>query len=182
MRRRAAKGTVSVGDHWSVRRARQDIDIEFYNAGGVLFGVKDYVPALMEYVERTTPPELHAQSGRIDGPAKRPGSTKTPPTATRKIDREPFDMIHVVPAADRARLHPGQPACRCRRLGRCRSGHAAPQDLRQHLVARRRDERPNAKTAAAARKQAPVVANNVLADMGRPRASRGTMTATAPAR
>jgi sulfide:quinone oxidoreductase len=28
---------------------------------------------------------------------------------------------------------------------------------------------PNAKTAAAARKQAPVVANNVLADMGRAR-------------
>jgi sulfide:quinone oxidoreductase len=31
---------------------------------------------------------------------------------------------------------------------------------------------PNAKTAAAARKQAPVVANNVLADIGGPRASR----------
>jgi sulfide:quinone oxidoreductase len=24
----------------------------FYNAGGVLFGVKEYVPALMEYIEK----------------------------------------------------------------------------------------------------------------------------------
>jgi sulfide:quinone oxidoreductase len=40
---------------------------------------------------------------------------------------------------------------------------------------------PNAKTAAAARKQAPVVANNVAADMGRSRASP-SMTATVPAR
>jgi sulfide:quinone oxidoreductase len=41
---------------------------------------------------------------------------------------------------------------------------------------------PNAKTAAAARKQAPVVADNVLADMGRSPGIGASMTATAPAR
>ncbi len=30
----------------------KDIDIAFYTAGGVLFGVKDYVPSLMGYVEK----------------------------------------------------------------------------------------------------------------------------------
>ena len=28
-----------------------DIEIDFFNAGAVLFGVKDYVPALMDYIE-----------------------------------------------------------------------------------------------------------------------------------
>jgi len=27
-----------------------DIDVQFHNAGGVLFGVSDYVPALEDYI------------------------------------------------------------------------------------------------------------------------------------
>ena len=38
-------------DHWR-DNGRNDIEIEFHNAGPVLFGVKDYVPALMEYVRK----------------------------------------------------------------------------------------------------------------------------------
>jgi sulfide:quinone oxidoreductase len=34
------------GDHWHRKGVLKDIDIQFMNAGGVLFGVKDYVPAL----------------------------------------------------------------------------------------------------------------------------------------
>ncbi|WP_151745767.1 hypothetical protein, partial [Acinetobacter nosocomialis] len=30
----------------------KDISIHFYNTGAVLFGVKEYVPALMQYVEK----------------------------------------------------------------------------------------------------------------------------------
>jgi sulfide:quinone oxidoreductase len=120
----------------------RNIDIEFCNAGGVLFGVKDYVPALENTSRSTMPPELHAQSGQPStARRKRPGSKDRRP-GNKEIVEKSFDMIHVVPAADRARLHPRQPACRCRRLGRCRSDHAAPQDLREHLVARRCDERP----------------------------------------
>ena len=39
-------------------RAASNIEVEFHNAGGVLFGVKDYVPALMEYVERYQAPTV----------------------------------------------------------------------------------------------------------------------------
>ena len=44
----------------------------------VLFGVKDYVPALMEYVERYGI-DLHFQHNltRIDGPAKTAWFTRT---------------------------------------------------------------------------------------------------------
>jgi sulfide:quinone oxidoreductase len=34
------------GDHWYRNGRAGNIDIQFMNAGGVLFGVKDYVPAL----------------------------------------------------------------------------------------------------------------------------------------
>jgi sulfide:quinone oxidoreductase len=52
MRRRAAKGAVSLGDALAPQGVLKDIDIQFMNAGGVLFGVKDYVPALMKYIEK----------------------------------------------------------------------------------------------------------------------------------
>jgi sulfide:quinone oxidoreductase len=39
-------------DHWRRKGVLENIDIQFMNAGGVLFGVKDYVPALMEYIEK----------------------------------------------------------------------------------------------------------------------------------
>ena len=39
-------------DHWRRTGALPNNDVSFHNAGDVLFGVKDYVPALMGYVER----------------------------------------------------------------------------------------------------------------------------------
>jgi sulfide:quinone oxidoreductase len=60
------------GDHWYKSGNLNNIDIQFCNAGGVLFGVKDYVPAL-DGIHRTVQrsPQLHAQSQAIDGPAKK---------------------------------------------------------------------------------------------------------------
>ncbi|MDD7960630.1 hypothetical protein PUT90_28150, partial [Klebsiella pneumoniae] len=40
------------GSHWREAGCLDDIQIEFHNAGGALFGVDAYVPALMEYVTR----------------------------------------------------------------------------------------------------------------------------------
>jgi sulfide:quinone oxidoreductase len=72
MRRRAAKGDVSVGRRLVPAGRAEDIDIQFMNAGGVLFGVKDYVPALMEYVEKygATLNFFHNLIA-VDGPGRR---------------------------------------------------------------------------------------------------------------
>jgi hypothetical protein len=51
MRRRAAEGALSLGRSLAPPGVLKDIDIQFMNAGGVLFGVKDYVPALQGYIE-----------------------------------------------------------------------------------------------------------------------------------
>ena len=39
-------------DHWLRNDVLKHIQVEFYNSGMALFGVADYVPALMEYVKR----------------------------------------------------------------------------------------------------------------------------------
>jgi sulfide:quinone oxidoreductase len=119
-----------------------NIDIQFMNAGGVLFGVKDYVPALMEYVKRYNA-ELNFFHNltAIDGPAKKAvvrgeGTGKGRAHGRGRLRHDPCDA-----AADRAGFHPRLAAGGRRRLGRRRPDHPAPQDLRQHLVAGRRDER-----------------------------------------
>ncbi|MET5021278.1 NAD(FAD)-dependent dehydrogenase, partial [Burkholderia pseudomallei] len=40
-------------DHWRRTNRLDAIDIEVFNAGAALFGVAEYVPALMEYVKRS---------------------------------------------------------------------------------------------------------------------------------
>lgn len=39
-------------DHWLRRGMLDQVEVGFCNAGGVLFGVADYVPALMSYIEK----------------------------------------------------------------------------------------------------------------------------------
>ena len=155
-------------DHW-LRSGRLDhIDIAFYNAGPVLFGVKDYVPALMEYVEKYSA-ELKFSHNlvAVDGPAKTAWFDRSDgEDNVTRVERR-FDMIHVCPpqcAPDFIRVSP-------------LADQAGWVDVEQNTLRHKHFENvwslgdvmnaPNAKTAAAARKQAPVVAQNVLADMGR---------------
>jgi sulfide:quinone oxidoreductase len=155
-------------DHWYRSGALRDIDIEFCNAGGVLFGVKDYVPALERYIEKYNAKLSFAHNlVRIDGSARRAWFERTNADGTKETVEKSFDMIHVVPpqtAPDFIRVSP-------------LADGAGWVDVDQTTLRHKSFENiwslgdvmnaPNAKTAAAARKQAPVVANNLLADMGR---------------
>ena len=154
-------------DHWYRNGVIKDIEIEFYNAGGVLFGVKEYVPALMEYIDKYNA-DLKFMHNliRIDGPAKTAWFNKTDVDGNSEVVETRFDMIHVVPpqsAPDFIRVSP-------------LADEAGWVDVDQTTLRHKTYENiwalgdvmnaPNAKTAAAARKQAPVVANNLLTDMG----------------
>ena len=97
-------------DHWRRKGVLDAIDISFMNAGGVLFGVKDYVPALTGYmdnygVDRCFFHNLIA----IDGPAgKATFAVNKPDEDETRVDVE-FDMIHVCPpqtAPDFIRVSP----------------------------------------------------------------------------
>ncbi|MEI4196737.1 TIGR01244 family sulfur transferase [Roseovarius sp. E0-M6] len=154
------------GDAWFRRGVLKDIDIQFMNAGGVLFGVKDYVPALMKYVEKydATLNFFHNLVS-VDGPAKTAVfEVKEPDADPMRVEVE-FDMIHVCPpqlAPDFIRVS-------------ALSDAAGWVDVDQSTLRHKSFDNiwslgdvmnaPNAKTAAAARKQAPTVAENIVADM-----------------
>ena len=154
------------GDAWARRGVLKDIDIQFNNAGGVLFGVKDYVPALMEYVQKydATLNFFHNLVS-VDGPAKKAVfEVKEPEKEVRQVEME-FDMMHVCPpqtAPDFIRVSPLADAAGWVDVDQTTLRHKTFDNiwsLGDVMNA------PNAKTAAAARMQAPVVAENVIADM-----------------
>ena len=154
-------------DYWTRQGVLNQIDIQFCNAGAVLFGVADYVPALMEYVKKY---RIGLNFGEtlvaIDGPAHKATFMKTlADGAKEKVVRD-FDMIHVVPpqkAPDFVRVSPLADAAGWVDVD--------PATLRHKTFANvfglgDVTNTPNAKTAAAARKQAPVVAQNLLTALG----------------
>ncbi len=152
-------------DHWLRRGVLGDIEVEFHTAAPVLFGVKEFVPPLMEYVKKYGAAlNFSSNLKAVDGPAKKAWfEVKRADGTSETVERE-FDMIHVCPPQRAPALRPRQPARRRRRLGRGQPRDAAASRATATSSALGDAcSAPNAKTAAAARKQAPVVAENVLA-------------------
>ena len=153
-------------DHWTRQNTISDIDIQFHNAGGVLFGVKDYVPALQSYIDKyQVGLNFFHNLVAVDGPAKKAWfDVAEPDTPVERIEVD-FDMIHVTPpqcAPDFIAVSPLADAAGWVDVDQATLRHKTYQNvwsLGDVMNA------PNAKTAAAARKQAPVVADNIVADM-----------------
>jgi sulfide:quinone oxidoreductase len=121
----------------------------------------------MSYIERYGA-KLNFQCTltRIDGPAKTAWFTRTDADGTRSTIEARFDMIHVVPpqqAPDFVRVSPLADA-----TGWVEVDPGTLRHPRFPGIYSLGDacSAPNAKTAAAARKQVPVVAHNLLKDMG----------------
>ncbi|WP_407494914.1 TIGR01244 family sulfur transferase [Pseudooceanicola sp. MF1-13] len=154
------------GDAWHRNGTLKDIDIHFMNAGGVLFGVKDYVPALEQYIKKydATLNFFHNLKS-IDGPEKKATFTVSKPDTNVTEVTVDFDMIHVCPpqvAPDFIRVSPLADATGWVDVDQSTLRHKTHDNiwsLGDVMNA------PNAKTAAAARMQAPVVADNVIADI-----------------
>jgi len=155
-------------DHWLRSGHLGNVRASFFNAGAVLFGVPDYVPALMSYIDKYGI-DLNYQHRltAVDGANKRATFVRTLPDGSTETRVEAFDMLHVVPpqvAPDFIRHSPLADA-------------AGWVDVDPHTLRHRQfgnvhalgdvANTSNAKTAAAARKQAPVVANNILVALGR---------------
>ncbi|MEM8554575.1 MAG: TIGR01244 family sulfur transferase [Pseudomonadota bacterium] len=154
------------GDAWFRAGVLNNVDIQFMNAGGVLFGVKDYVPALESYVEKydATLNFFHNLVS-VDGPAKKAVfEVKKPDSDPTTLEVE-FDMMHVCPpqtAPDFIRVSPLADAAGWLDVDQTTLRHKSYDNiwsLGDVMNA------PNAKTAAAARKQAPTVADNIVADI-----------------
>ena len=151
-------------DAWRRRGVLPDVAVEFHTATPVLFGVKDFVPPLMAYVEKYgVSLNLTSNLKAVDGPGRKAWfEVKREGGGSETIERS-FDMIHVCPP-QRA---PGfvRDSALADAAGWIEVSPETLQHPRYGNVFGLGDacSAPNAKTAAAARKQAPVVALNVLA-------------------
>lgn len=150
-------------DHWQRTGVLGRVQPVFHSAGAVLFGVKDYVPALMEYVRRYG---IELNFGEtlvgVDGPRRIARFARAVEGKPGEIIEKPFDLLHVVPpqvAPDFVRVSPLADAA-----GWVDVDPASLRHVRWANVWGLGDagNTPNAKTAAAARKQAPVVATNLV--------------------
>ncbi|MBC7704859.1 MAG: TIGR01244 family phosphatase [Rhodoferax sp.] len=155
-------------DHWLRSGLLKDIQVGFYNAGGVLFGVPDYVPALMEYIARYGI-ELNFSHTltAIDGPGRSATFSRTVPGGAKETVISDFDMIHVVPpqrSPDFIRVSPLSDAAGWVDVDPATMRHKTLPNIFGLGDA---GNTSNAKTAAAARKQAPVVAHNILVTRGK---------------
>ncbi len=149
-------------DHWNRSGVLKDIDVQFFNSGEVLFGVKEYVPALMEYIEKyQTTLNFSHQLIAVDGLKKIATFQVVNEHGTSLIETE-FDMLHVVPPQSPPDFIKVSP------LADCNGWIDVDQSTLQHKVYENifalgdACNTPNAKTAAAARMQAPIVASNLL--------------------
>ncbi len=151
-------------DHWLRASVLHNINVEFNLAGDALFGVQAFVPTLMQYVERYHSTLTYRSNLiAVDGPNQIASfAVKDGDGHITRIDK-PFNMLHVVPpqiAPECVRTSPLANAD-----GWCEVDHQTLQHPRYPHVFALGDvcSAPNAKTAAAAREQAVIVARNLLA-------------------
>lgn len=153
-------------DYWHKQGLLKDIDVHFYNAGAVLFGVQEYVPALSRYMEKYEA-DLHFNHTliKVDGQARKAWFRVTSGEGADAVVESDFDMLHVCPpqcAPDFVRSSP-------------LADEAGWVDVDPATLRHKRYENiwglgdvtntPNAKTMAAVRKQVPVLAENLCGAM-----------------
>ncbi|OEZ63389.1 FAD/NAD(P)-binding oxidoreductase [Duganella sp. HH105] len=161
------KAMYLAADHWRRNGVLGDIEIEFCSAGAVLFGVADYVPALMEYVGAYG---IDLRFGNtlvaVDGAARTATFRRALPDGGSEEIQRGFDLLHVVP--------PQTPPDFIRASVLADAGGWLDVDPATLMHKQWNNLHAlgdvvncgNAKTVAAARRQAPVVAHNVLTALG----------------
>jgi sulfide:quinone oxidoreductase len=149
--------------HWEKNGTLGAIKVQFHTAGPSLFGVAAYVPPLMEYVKRYNA-GLHFGSKliRVDGPGRRATFAVTGADGVAKEVTESYDMLHVTPPQKAHKFMADSVLTDA--SGFAEVDAKTLQHTRFSNVFSLGDacNTPNSKTAAAARKQAPIVAVNLL--------------------
>lgn len=153
-------------DYWRRKKRLDRIKVTFATAAPAMFGVAAFVPALLDYVKKYN---IDANFGSVlvavDGPAKKATfREKDADGVEREVIRD-FDMLHVCPPQTAVNAVKNSPL----------ADAAGWVDVDQETLRHKKygnvfalgdgASTPNSKTAAAARKQAPIVAENLLAVM-----------------
>lgn len=138
-------------------------EVQFHNAAPALFGVAAYVPALEAYIARYgIDLQLESRLVSIDGAAKVALFEQRRGDTVRRVE-ERFDMIHVVPPQVAPAFIATSPLAAPSGFVAVDEATLRHPDHANIFALGDVAATTNAKTAAAARKQAPVVALNLLA-------------------
>ena len=153
-------------DNFRKRGVLRNSKVEFCLAGDVMFGVAYFVPALLDAVKDYGIAVSYKHDLiRVDGPARRAWFRKTNPDGTTEEVEKSFDMMHVTPpqtAPDFIRSSPLAAASGWVDVDQNTLRHAKFDNI---FALGDAAGTTNAKTAAAVRKQAPVVVENLIASM-----------------
>ncbi|MBU3641305.1 FAD/NAD(P)-binding oxidoreductase [Polynucleobacter sp. Fuers-14] len=149
---------------WQKQGSLNNIEVELDNAGAALFGVADFVPPLMEYVKKYNAKlNFNTNLISVDGPAKKAiFAVKDADGNVTQVEKS-FDMLHVVPPQGPQDCLKGSPVSNAD--GFVDVDQFTLQHTRYPNIFGLGDccSSPNSKTAAAARKQIVIVAENLLA-------------------
>lgn len=151
-------------DWWRKEGVLKDIEVEFSSAGAVLFGVPTFMPPLMKYVERYNARlNFNTTLTAVDGPAQKAWFKQVNAAGNSQIIEKDFDFLHAVPSQHAPDFIRQSPLANVD--GWVEADHETLRHPRYGNIFSLGDvcAAPNAKTAAAVRKQAPVVAENVIA-------------------
>lgn len=151
-------------DAWARAGVLDKLSVSFCNANAALFGVADYVPALMEYISRyRVNLELSTNLVAVDGAARTARFIRKNADGVTETVTRAFDFLHVCPPQSAPDVVATSPLADA--AGWIDVDQATLRHKRFPNVFSLGDacSAPNAKTAAAVRKQAPVVAENLLA-------------------
>ena len=150
-------------DYWLKNQWLDNIDIEFCNAGGVLFGVPAYVSGLQSYMDKYgVSLSYNHNLIKVDGETKKAWFNLTDAEGNKSEICKDFDMLHVCPVQ--------QPPSFISESGL--SDQAGWLSVDPFSLQHTQYENiwglgdvmntTNAKTMAAVRKQVPVVAKNII--------------------
>lgn len=151
-------------DWWLKEGVLAAVETEFCTAGNVLFGVADFVPPLMQYIDKYQT-QLNFQHNlvEVDGEAGKAWFAVTDAEGNQQRIEKSFDFLHAVPPQRAPRFV--RESVLADKDGWLEVHHDTLCHPRFGNIFALGDvcSAPNAKTAAAVRKQAPVVAENILA-------------------
>lgn len=151
-------------DAWKRRGVLRNIQVSFHTSAPALFGVGAYIPALMSYIRGYgVDLALQSQLVSVDGEEKTATFSNRDADGNTTTVTQSFDLLHVTPPQKAPAFIAASPFANA--LGWADVDLATLQQVRYPNVFAVGDviSCANAKTAAAARKQAPIVAVNVLA-------------------
>jgi len=154
------------GDYYRKKGLTGNINIQFCSAGKMIFGIKKYADSLLKMVNRYQI-NLNFKHNlvEVDGPNKKATFDVVQEDGTTVQVVKSFDMIHVTPPQSAPDFIKNSPF----------ANESGWLDLDKHTMQQVKYKNvwglgdasgtPNAKTGAAVRKQAPVVVENLLANI-----------------